>query len=353
MRPKVPIILLPLLFVSPSVSGQAVLLDKTTGQRISYAQILNSKGAVVGTTDADGNLPRYPTDEIVTIQHIAYKPESVNTSLFRKDAPIALTPASYRLNTAAVTAKKREYIHLTTYFRSCQLNDSCMKYYRDGYLDFFIDTKHNDAERLVIQIRNFQNDSLIGKDKERVGTLVDKYIYTPALDGLTLIEVLKKEGWQYNADSTDSRLRLNGKPGGAIRFDTARGVLRVEYDALAAKRNKPKTLFGYRVRLENHYQTESYVYRPERQSYMDLINRQSYRKLFFSHKKDPGEQMVEIFDELYVLKREYMTKDEMKSYKKASKTHTLPTEQERNDAAVPPLAPGWEQMLRNNLSQVE
>lgn len=353
MHIKALIIVLSSLFASLNVSGQAVLLDKTTGQRISYAQILNSKGAVVGTTDADGNLPRHLPDEVVTIQHIAYQSKSVNASLFRKDAPVALAPASYRLNTAAVAAKKREYIHLTTYFRSYQLNDSCMKYYRDGYLDFFIDTKHKDAERLVISVRNFQNDSLIGRDKERAGTLVDKYIYTPALDGLTLIEALKKEGWQYDADSTDSRLLLNGMPGGAIRIDTARSVLRVEYNALASKRKAPKTLFGYTTRLENHYQTESYIYRPQRQSYMDLINRQSYRKLFFSHKKDPREQMVEIFDELYVLRREYMTKDEMKSYKKAAKANPSQAEWGADGAAAPPLAPQLERMLESNLSRVE
>ena len=56
-----------LLFVSLNVSGQAVLLDKTTGQCISYAQILNNKGAVVGTTDIEGNLPQDLNDEVVTI----------------------------------------------------------------------------------------------------------------------------------------------------------------------------------------------------------------------------------------------------------------------------------------------
>lgn len=166
-----------LLFVSLNVSGQAVLLDKTTGQCISFAQILNNKGAVIGTTDIEGNLPQDLNDEVVTIQHIAYNPENVKSSLFKKDTPIYLTPIEYQLDAVTVTAKNREYIHLRTYFRSYQLNDSCMKYFRDGYLDFFIDTKHKDAEKLVIKIRNFQNDSLIGKDKERANTLVDKYIY--------------------------------------------------------------------------------------------------------------------------------------------------------------------------------
>ena len=119
-----------------SFSGQAILLDKTTDQRISYAQIINNKGAVVGTTDIDGNLPQDLNDEVVTIQHIAYSPKSVKSSLFKEDATIYLNPIEY------------------------QLNDSCMKYFRDGYLDFFIDTKHKDAERLAIKIRNFHEKIL-------------------------------------------------------------------------------------------------------------------------------------------------------------------------------------------------
>ncbi len=391
-----------LLFVSLNVSGQAVLLDKTTGQCISYAQILNNKGAVVGTTDIEGNLPQdlndevvtiqhiaynpenvksslfnaqilnnkgavvgttdiegnLPqdlNDEVVTIQHIAYNPENVKSSLFKKDTPIYLTPIEYQLDAVTVTSKNREYIHLRTYFRSYQLNDSCMKYFRDGYLDFFINPKHKDVERLVIKVRNFQNDSLIDKDKERANTLVDKYIYTPNLDGLTLMETLKKEGWKYNTDSINSRLLLNETVGGAIRIDTIQKVLRVEYDVLATKGKNPKTLFGYTTRLENFYQTENYIYNSEYQSYMDLINRKSYRKLFFSHKKDSKEQMIEIFDELYVLEHKYITKDEMKQYKKAlkSKSNKPLVEWNMDNTIITPLAPQLERILNEDLSQVK
>lgn len=219
---------------------------------------------------------------------------------------------------------------------------------------FFIDTKHKDAERFAIKIRNFQNDSLIDMDKERANTLVDKYIYTPSLDGLTLMERLKKEGWKFTTDSIDSRLRLNEVVGGAIRIDTIQRVLRVEYDVLATKKKTPKTLFGYTTRLENYYQTENYIYNPEYQSYMDLINRKNYRKLFFSHKKDIKEQMIEIIDELYVLEHEYITKDEMKLYKKTLKSK-LASQVEWNidSTIVTPLAPQLEQVLINDLSQVE
>lgn len=355
MKIKIFTILFILLFMSLNVSGQAVLLDRTTGQRISYAQILNDKGAVVGTTDIDGNLPQDLKDENVTIQHIAYNPKNVKSVLFEKDTPIYLTPIEYQLNAVTVTAENREYIYLRTYFRSYQLNDSSMKYFRDGYLDFFIDTKHKDAEKFVVKVRNFQNNSLIDKDKERANTVVDKYIYTPALDGLTLMETLKNEGWKYNTDSIESGLHLNDIVGGAIRIDTIQKVLRVEYDVLATKGKKPKTLFGYTTRLENFYQTENYIYNSEYQSYLDLINRKSYRKLFFSHEKDSKEQMIEIIDELYVLEHKYITKDEMKQYKKAfkSKSNEFQVEWNVDNTIVTPLAPQLEQILKKGLSQIE
>lgn len=355
MKIKIFTILFILLFMSLNVSGQAVLLDRTTGQRISYAQILNDKGAVVGTTDIDGNLPQDLNDENVTIQHIAYNPKNVKSVLFEKDTPIYLTPIEYQLNAVTVTAENREYIYLRTYFRSYQLNDSSMKYFRDGYLDFFIDTKHKDAEKFVVKVRNFQNNSLIDKDKERANTVVDKYIYTPALDGLTLMETLKNEGWKYNTDSIESGLHLNDIVGGAIKIDTIQKVLRVEYDVLATKGKKPKTLFGYTTRLENFYQTENYIYNSEYQSYLDLINRKSYRKLFFSHEKDSKEQMIEIIDELYVLEHKYITKDEMKQYKKAFKSNSNEFQVEWNvdNTIVTPLAPQLEQILKKGLSQIE
>ena len=98
-----------------------------------------------------------------------------------------------------------------------------------------------------------------------------------------------------------------------------------------------------------------YIYNTDYQSYMDLINRKSYRKLFFSHKKDTKEQMIEIFDELYVLEHEYITKDEMKQYKKTLKLKSNNPQVEWNidSTIVTPLAPQLEQILIKDLSQVK
>ena len=96
-------------------------------------------------------------------------------------------------------------------------------------------------------------------------------------------------------------------------MDTAKKVFRVEYDALATRKKKSGTLFGYTTRLENYFQTEVYLFRDGYQSYMDLLNRKDYRKLFYKHKDDLREQLIEVTDELYVLSHEYLTSDEAKS----------------------------------------
>ena len=88
---------------------------------------------------------------------------------------------------------------------------------------------------------------------------------------------------------------------------------------------------------------------------MDLINRKGYRKLLFSHKKDSKEQMIEIFDELYVLEHKYITKDEMKQYKNALKSESNKplVEWNMDNTIITPLAPQLERILNEDLSLVK
>lgn len=355
MKAKVYIIVFLILSIHLKIFGQSVLLDRTTAQPIPFAQILNNKGAVIGTTDIDGILPQNLSNELVTIQHIAYKPQIVNASQFKKGGTIFLTPFEYNFPEVTVTVKNADYIYLRTFFRSYQLNDSCMKYYKDGFIDFVIYLKQKKVERFIRKVRNFQNNELIQKDKKRTNVLVDKYIYIPYLDHITLVEKLKKRGWKYNNEDKNSRLYLNGIVGGVISKDSIHKRLRVEYDVLATKDKKHKKLFGYTTRLENYYQTENYVNRPNYQSYMDLLCKKDYRKLLFSYKTDTKEQLVEVFDELYVLEHKYISKEELKQHKETwkSKFKDSSLKWEIDSTIVTPLAPPFRQILKNHLTQIE
>lgn len=315
--------------------GQILLVDITNKQAVPYAQITNEKGVTIGMTDAEGFFPKDLRTKTIIIQHLSYHSKEIEYSELTPNSRISLTPKSQILGEACVSATAQDFIHLRTYFRSYQLNDSCMKYYREGFADYFIRVKSKKSKRHVSQVRNLENSQLIEKDRKRANSMVDKYIVTPYLEEKTLIERLKRDGWTYQSDSVMSVLCRKDVQAGTVRTDTANHICFVTYDALESQVEKKGTLFGYTTRLVDHYQSETYRYRKGYQSYVDLINCKDYRKIFYKHKKDAREQMVEVIDELYVLESEFVTAQEMKEI--LTRLQSSEMKDYPNDSIVSPL----------------
>lgn len=334
------------------VSRSVAVVDEVDGKAVAYAQVINEKGVTVGFTDERGVLPENINEGKVTIQHLSYLPKEVERSEFGNDTCIRLTPRKYSLGEVSVTPQDNDYIHLRTYFRSYQLNDSCLKYFKDGFADFFIKLKGKKVKRVVSQVRVLENGRLMSEDKKRANMLVDKYIATPYLEKYTLLERLKKEGYGYPSDSVLAYLYRDETQVGVVKRDTVNGVCTVTYDALENKGEKKGTLFGYTTRLVDNYQTE--VYKDEGdayKSYIDLICKRGYRKLFYKHKKDAKEQMIEVVDELYVLKGECVSADRMKEL--VSGLESAEGEASVDALEVPPLSEHLTHVLRTEMTPAE
>lgn len=143
--------------------------------------------------------------------------------------------------------------------------------------------------------------------------VVDRCMVLPYLEASTLLEQLKRERWTSRTDTASrSILQRDGWSAGVVVREPDRGLCRVEYDGLEGKGAQERSLFGYTMRIDTKRQAETYRYRKDYQSYMDLLDSKEYRKLFYSHKKDVREQLIEVMDELYVLEHEYLSTDEMK-----------------------------------------
>lgn len=334
------------------VPGNVYVVDEVDGKAVPYAQIVDEKGVTVGFTDERGALPRNINEGKVTVQHLSYLPKEVERSDLGNDTCIRLTPRKYSLAEVTVAPKDNDYIHLRTYFRSYQLNDSCLKYFKDGFADFFIKLKGKKVKRVVSLARVLENEKLMSVDKKRANMLVDKYITTPYLEKYTLLERLKKEGCGYQADSTLAYLWRDEARVGVVKKDTANHLCTVAYDALENKGERKGTLFGYTTRLVDNYQTEVYkdagdVYK----SYIDLICKRGYRKLFYKHKKDAKEQMVEVVDELYVLNGECVSADRMKDIVSGLESTESATSVSTLD--VPPLSEHLMHVLRTEMTPAE
>lgn len=304
--------LLCLWLIAAHMTAQAILTDKNNGQPIPYAQITDKNGVTIGTTDENGMFPENLAPGKATIQHLAYDPKEIECGGLTADTVITLTPRFYTLGEVNVSADGMDYIHMRTYFRSYQLNDSCMKYYKDGFADFFIDIKKKKSKRFVSQLRNFENKRLTDKDRKRANTMTDKFTAMPYLEKHTLMEKLKREGMTFSSDTPVGGIWHDGTMAGTVSTDTVSGISCVTYNALENKKEKTGTLFGYTTRLVSHLLSETYHYRKGAQPYSSLINRKGYRKIFYKHKKDSVWQTIEVTDELYVLKNECVSSEKMK-----------------------------------------
>lgn len=334
------------------MSGEVYVVDETDGGIVPYARITNEKEVTIGFTDGHGAFPGKDIGEgKITVQHLAYLPKEVKGSQLGDGTLIRLTPRNYVLGEVKITPKDNDYIHLRTYFRSYQLNDSCLKYFKDGFADFFIKLKGKKVKRVVSQSRVLENERLMSEDKKRANMLVDKYITTPYLEKYTLLERLKKEGCGYPSDSVLAFLYRDGAKVGVIKEDTVNGVCAVTYDALENKGEKKGSLFGYTTRLVYNYQTEVYKDASEYKSYIDLICKRGYRKLFYKHKKDAKEQMIEVVDELYVLKGECVSADEMKVL--VSGLESAESEASVDAMDVPPLSEHLTHVLKTEMTPAE
>ena len=334
------------------MSGEVYVVDETDGGIVPYARITNEKEVTIGFTDGHGAFPGKDIGEgKITVQHLAYLPKEVKGSQLGDGTLIRLTPRNYVLGEVKITPKDNDYIHLRTYFRSYQLNDSCLKYFKDGFADFFIKLKGKKVKRVVSQSRVLENERLMSEDKKRANMLVDKYITTPYLEKYTLLEGLKEDGCVCQPDSALAFLYRDGAKVGVIKEDTVNGVCAVTYDALENKGEKKGSLFGYTTRLVYNYQTEVYKDASEYKSYIDLICKRGYRKLFYKHKKDAKEQMIEVVDELYVLKGECVSADRMKEL--VSDLESADSEASVGALEVPPLSEHLTHVLKTEMTPAE
>lgn len=333
--------------ISGYTTGQVRVIDNVDGRVVPYAQIMNDKGVTIGFVDANGRFPEDINKGKVTIHHLSYYPKEIECSELEKDTSIPLTPRNYILDEVEIASKVNDYIHLRTYFRSYQLNDSCLKYFKDGYADFFIRLKNRKVTRFATQTRVLANEKIISKDKKHANMLVDKYITTPFLENTTLLEEIKEEGCSYQTDSILANVYCDGIQVGVLEKDTTNGICVLTYDASKGKGEKKGTLFGYTTRLVYNYQTEAYRNSNEYKSFIDLICKKGYRKLFYKYKKDPEEQMIKVMDELYILKGEYISSDRMKDV--ISNLKSAEKEESKEALMVPPLNEHLSFVLENEM----
>ena len=204
-----------------------------------------------------------------------------------------------------VTETRPHYVRLKGYYRSYQHNDSTLKYFVDGIVEYYINLKNGKVDLNKYARRNLRNNILVNQDRKRAFSYNDQGTFRPWPEGKTFIELCRKQyalkdslGMQY--------IMLGDKTIGRI---TKNNICQIEINLVPTYKNLTHNIFGFTQEdLKDNF-VESYQLSPEDYySFKDLLSQKTDKSYLFSYKKDTHKQLIHVITELYITEKEYVAK---------------------------------------------
>lgn len=215
---------------------------------------------------------------------------------------------SHTLQDVNVTETRPNYVRMKGYFRSYQRNDSTLKYFVDGIVEYYINLKNGKVDLNKYESRHLRNSTLVNEDRKRAFSYSDQGTFRPWPEGKTFIELCRK---QYTLkDSLRSQfIMLNNQAIGNITRDSTLKKCQVEINLIPTYKTLTHTLFGFTQEDLKDDFVESYQLSPEDYySFKDLLSQKTDKSYLFSYKKDSHKQLIHVITELYITEREYVAK---------------------------------------------
>ncbi len=363
MKNSTKLLILLFLFYQSSYS-QLKIVDDKTGEAVAFAHLIIEGGKSGAISDINGIAPISEIEKrtvnlssMITIQHLGYDNLEISLKELKQLMEVRLKEREILLSDICVTPKDYDYVVLTGYFRSYQLDDRKLKYYTDGMVAYYFPRKGRKFQINLLAHRSFRNQTLIDQMKKRSATLVMVTAGIPYMDGNTILTDLDKK---YTFSDTSSGLDIlkNNSKVGYIKLNSDEDKLLVNIDKILPAKEEVHSLLGYTSRIQHSEVTENYLTDDIQNLRMDnLESCKKYREIFYSHKKDSAEVIIEGIDEFYVMERKYVTKKETKGIKFSSfsglrESHLYTDEywKELLRHGIPPLSRQIEDELNNVLT---
>lgn len=323
-----------------NMTAQVRVADAENAAPVPYANVYNAAGNFLGTTDADGLLPRQALREAsIAVSHINYQSETVLTDTLRCGT-IALRPITYRIGDVDVSTESLDYIRVSTYVRQYQIADSLPVSYSEGIYDFYFPRKNGRAKRHTVAAREVMREDILNDDGD-----ASFYSNTPPKmerkpSALSAAQKLAQSG-------RDTINRENAKSFGAkitASYNKERGTCELYGDSAFSEKPFTFNLLGI------HFQVTGYRY-----GYIYDISagvptfdklQRSYdnwkMRLWFDGRKGHVTEAEE-FSEMFVLASGYVSKAQMKE---AMRRETQAT------VAVPPDIPALPKPLADAVARM-
>ncbi len=306
---KVLLVVLSLLYCF-SASAQIKAVDAESGLPVSYASVFDdATGKVLGITSSDGLLPSAAGScAKVSVQHLSYKPATVDVSDIA-DHAIKLTPReAYPVNEVTVNKAKSDYMRLKFYVRQYTMINGVMSAVGEGlYYGYYDNVSKKRKKTLLLSQKQLRNESIFKGQKWQVEQVAK---YTSSLPNVDIASAIGRYS-QYN-DGQRHRI-YNGKNKVRTFFyrhdDKAQ---RLELVSDSGYVDKPFNLWLFGVSVSDVYGVMSFSSAYGKPSLSTL------QSITFSgritHNKTKA--AVDRYTEVYVLGVDYDTKSGFKALEK-------------------------------------
>lgn len=251
------------------------------------------------------------------------------------------------LQDVSITETRPHYVRLKGYYRSYQWNDSVLKYYKDGIVEYFVDLKNNRSDVNVYVSRCMRNSRLISQDRKRAFTYSDDQTGKPWLEDKTNIEKCR-ENYQLRDSIGTKFIMFHGQSIGTIIADSTAGKCLFSLNPMPTYKSNTHQMFGFTTKTLSHHEEEAYTINAEDYySYKDLLYCKTDDISEYWYKKDAHKQLIHGITELYITEKEYVSKkSSIKSLQAIPREKAEAITTFCQDNKIPTLSTSTEQALK-------
>lgn len=211
-----------------------------------------------------------------------------------------------KLQDVTISSQRPKFVRLKGYYRSYQHNDSVLKYYVDGIVEYYINLKNEKVDIRMYSSRHLRNEELVSKDKKRAFMLSDQATFRPWPEGKTFIEECRKKYAIQNSANV-GYIKKASQIIGRVTTDSINKSCMIEMDMIPTYDKLTHNIFGFTQEMKSDYFMEAYRLSDEDYySFKNLLSQKTDQSYNYWYKKDSRKQLIHVVTELFITEQEYV-----------------------------------------------
>lgn len=221
-----------------------------------------------------------------------------------------------KLQDVTVSSQRPKFVRLKGYYRSYQHNDSLLKYYVDGIVEYYINLKNDRVDLRKYASRYLRNEELIENDKKRAFMLSDQATFRPWPEGTTFIEKCRKK-YTIQDSANVGYIKKENQTIGRVITDSVNKSCMIEMDMIPTYDKLSHNIFGFTQEIVSDHFIEAYRLSDEDYySFKNLLFQKTDQSYNYWYKKDTHKQLIHVVTELFITEQEYVNDKEKEDSKK-------------------------------------